>query len=417
MFKKQLFFFTNNALSKGMLLESLWHICTGKARKRAAEAHRRIASFFGLKPSQVYFFGAGRMGVYTLLKSLQLRKDEHVIAAGYTCVVLTNAVKFAGCNLRYVDISKEDFNLNTAALNAAITDKTRVLIAPHNFGIPYDDLERIKAAYPQLVIIEDVAHSFGSRTSSGKLCGTIGDAAFFSLEYSKPLTTGLGGIMLINNEELNPPFRESYEALPTMPKVMGLKILISLAVFNLTYTRATGFFQLNSIRVIRLLGLLYGTSHKEMEGEHPAHYPVKLRPSLASLLLPQLERIQSINQKRTAQVHAFSRAFAPFNDIEPLPLLGEVMVRYPILFKVQVPQTLIDAIKRDASAAGFTFGVWFNDVVHPAGSYRYGYEAGSCPVGEYIAPRIINLPVNAYHPPGQKDLEVLKTIFKKHGIQ
>ncbi len=416
MARKQAFFFTNNALSKAMLLKVVGRLLLARGKSMAQRVRGIISDFFGIEPSRLYLFAAGRMGVYTLLKSLDMRPDEHVIVAGYTCVVLSNAVKFAGCQIRYVDVRKDDFNIDTDKLLQVIDSNSRVLIAPHNFGIPYGDIDLIKSRYPELIVIEDVAHSFGSRDANGRLCGRLGDASFFSLEYSKPITSGLGGILLINNPELQAAFRKRYEALPYFPLSTSLKILLSLLALNLTYTRKSDFFQRAASRLLRSLGLQYGTSQGEIDGRKPEHYPAKLRHFLAAILLPQMEEIEPINQRRKRLVESYAEAFSAYRDIEPLSQKGEVMVRYPILFKEHVQKAQVDAIKREAADAGLRLGEWFNDVVHPSGSYRYGYEAGSCPVGEFIASRIINLSVNAHYPPRDSDINELKQIFEKHGI-
>jgi hypothetical protein len=59
-------------------------------------------------------------------------------------------------------------------------------------------------------------------------------------------------------------------------------------------------------------------------------------------------------------------------------------------------------------------GEWFNDVVHPKGSFRYGYQEGSCIVGESVSNRIINFPVTVQNQLNNKDLERIREIFNKH---
>ena len=78
---------------------------------------------------------------------------------------------------------------------------------------------------------------------------------------------------------------------------------------------------------------------------------------------------------------------------------------------------MIEEIKKDALSRGINFGYWFNDVVHPAGSFRYCYEEGACPVGEHIAKRIINLPINANYGHVEKECNDLHELFLKYGIK
>src|SRR6056297_3062908 len=104
MFTPQRFSFANNSLSKRDYIRSVMDIILGKSRSNQKKVTRLLGDYFDLTQEQVFLFGAARMSVYSLLKSLGLKPTDEVIVAGYTCVVLTNAVKFAGCAIKYVDI-------------------------------------------------------------------------------------------------------------------------------------------------------------------------------------------------------------------------------------------------------------------------------------------------------------------------
>lgn len=413
---KQRFSFTCNALSRSGFFSGIFQILTFRAGSASRRAISLLADYFGVSNEQVFLFGAGRMSVYSLIRSMNLQSDDEVIVAGYTCVVLTNAVKFAGCKVSYVDIDRSTLNVNTDKLLGSITEKTKVVIVPHNFGIPFTGIEMIKAKHPEIIIIEDAAHTFGSELN-GKKVGTVGDASFFSLEYSKPLTTGLGGIMIINNRSLLEAFTNEYNSLGKMPGKMVIRIMATLKIYALLYFKRTVFFQAKSLALISRLGLIYRTSQKEIDGQKPDHYPVKLNNSLAVFLIPQLKNIGKINAIKRKIISDYHDAFKEFNDLEPIDTEGNVLVRYPIVFKENVSIESLDKIKQMALEEGFNFGVWFNDVVHPAGSYRYCYVTGSCPDGEYVAQRIVNLPVNANQPLDKESILRIKAIFKKCGIK
>lgn len=416
MASKQRFLFTNNSLSKSGFLKGFFQLMLFQSGKNYTSAHRLLANYFKVDKSRVYLFGAGRMSVYSLIKSLKLTAEDEVVVAGYTCVVLTNAVKFTGCQIQYVDITTATLNLDTKALIESVSSKTKVLIIPHNFGLPYEDIPTLKAQFPNLIIIEDVAHTFGSTFKDGSLCGTIGDASFFSLEYSKPLTSGLGGIMLINNTDLLPAFDTEFNGLKHMRGSMVFKIIVSLGTFNLWYFKRTTFFQSASLRMLKIFRWQYRTSTKEIEGDIPDSYPVKMNKKLTCFLVPQLKRIEKINKTKRDLVQRYDEAFDQFGDLEKVKTEKQILVRYPILFKNSVSLETITAIKTEGRALGLNFGEWFNDVVHPVGSYRYGYEEGKCPNGEFVAKRILNLPVNANYPDLMNEIDDIAALFKKHGI-
>lgn len=417
MFTPQRFSFTNNSLSKSGYLGAVADMILGKSKANMAKVKRLLSDFFHMDRERIFLFGAGRMSVYALLKSLNLKSTDEVIVAGYTCVVLTNAVKFAGCAIKYVDIEKENFNPSVESLLQAIGPNTKAIIVPHNFGLPTNGISRLKSENPGITIIEDVAHSFGSRTASGELCGTVGDAAFFSLEYSKPITSGLGGIMLINNPDLLHSFQKDYNKLGQANSAMTLKIILTLGALNLWYYKSTSFFQSAAMRFLSMFGLRYATSQKEIDGEIPDNYPVKLSPKLACFLLPQLKQIEKINAGKKAIAEFYKRELDTFRDIEPIEISDTILIRYPILFKPGISLEKVNAIKSEARKKGYVFGEWFNDVVHPRGSYRYGYRSGECPVGEFVAARITNLPVNVNSKITATEMNEIVEIFKKHGLK
>lgn len=411
------FHFTNNSLSKKGYLFGLLQIILFRSKKSMGCTLDLLKDYFKVSKDQIFLFSAGRMAVYTLIKTLNLSKNDEVVVAGYTCVVLTNAIKFTGCKIKYVDIESETFNIDLRNLKRSITSNTKILIVPHNFGITCEYIHEVKKEFPNVIVVEDAAHTFGSKTLNGELCGTLGDASFFSLEYSKPITSGLGGVLLINNKALLPEFKKQYQGLDTMKGSNVFKLICTLGVYNLFFFKKTNFFHLNGIRVLRKLKLVYRTSQKEIDGELPNNYPTKLNPKLACFLPYQLKNIKQINNKKREIISLYNDCFARFNDINSAIREDNVLIRYPIFFKDEVSIETIGAIKNEGKMMGYNFGVWFNDVVHPKGSYRFGYNEGDCRIGENVSNRIINLPVNVNSTLNRGEIESVAALFTKHGVK
>jgi dTDP-4-amino-4,6-dideoxygalactose transaminase len=413
----QRFNFLSNSLSKSGFFLSLWNIISLRSKRINLIVQKKLAERVRVDERQLFLFGAARMSVYTLLKSLKLSADDEIIVAGYTCVVLTNAVKFAGCKVQYVDIDTKTLNLNLDLLYQAITHKTKVIIIPHNYGLTFDYITEIKKHNPSIILIEDAAHCFGSRDSRGEYCGTIADAGFYSFEYSKPLTTGLGGAMIINNEELLHSFSLEYDKIGFMAKSTVFKIIISLGGHCVLYSKSTTFWYINYFRILRAFKWMYVTSEKEIKGDLPSDYPVRMNYSISCFLLPQLKDLDRINQKKIKIATIYKNYFRQFEDLIQFDFNDDILVRYPILFADNVSMEVINQIKIEALVKGINFGYWFNDVVHPAGSFRYCYENGACPVGENVAKRIINLPINANYGHVESECQELQEIFLKFGIK
>jgi perosamine synthetase len=408
--------FVNNSLSKLGYLKAILNILFFRSSILKKRTTEEFVKFLTVDPERLFFFGAGRMGVYTLLKSLNFTEKDEVIVAGYTCVVVTNAVKFAGCQVRYVDIDPNTLNLNTELLFESINNKTKAIIIPHNFGVAFNEIRKIKTLYPEIILIEDAAHCLGSSDSQGELCGTIADAGFYSFEYSKPITCGLGGVMVINNPILMNSFTSYYKELPTMSKGNVFKIILTLGAHNLAYFKSTSFFYRNIFRILRLFNLVYVTSEEEISGDKPADYPVRLNDSLYCFLWPQITQIDDINAKKRALVETYFEAFGEFKDLRVVNHKNSVLVRYPLVFADYISSDKVNNIRQEAMTKGINLGVWFNDVVHPSGSFRYCYQVGSCHVGESISKRIINLPVNINYADMTNEIEDLVRLLKQHQI-
>ncbi|AEB10028.1 DegT/DnrJ/EryC1/StrS aminotransferase [Desulfobacca acetoxidans DSM 11109] len=356
-----------------------------------------LASYLAIPPERVFLFASGRMGLYTLLKSLALQPDDEVIVPGYTCVVVTNAIKYAGLKIRYIDIQSETLNLDTKLLLESITPKTKVIVVSHNFGIVYEDIPLIKQKFPHIIVVEDAAHALGSRFKNGRKTGTEGDAAFFSFEYSKPITTGLGGALIVNNAQLHPAIEELYNRFGFPPRFATVKVLITLFVQLLTSYRYTVCLRGLMIQGIKLLALLATTSKAEIQGAMPHHYPSRLAPHLALLGFLQMQEIEAISCRKAAIAGVYHKMCQEISGVYDIYNAEYVYVRYPVIFSETADQSRIDEIGFLVKIkTGIALGEWFNDVVHPKGSYRYDYKDYSCKIGEIMAQRIINFPINIH---------------------
>src|SRR5258705_2473525 len=104
----------------------------------------------------------------------------------------------------FADLGASTYNIDPAAVERCITEKTKAIIAVHLCGNPCDlDALKSLAERHKLVLIEDAAQAWGSKYR-GKPIGTIGSFACFSLQDSKPITCGDGGGVGSNDEKWGP---------------------------------------------------------------------------------------------------------------------------------------------------------------------------------------------------------------------
>lgn len=139
--------------------------------------------------------------------ALGIGPGDEVIVPSLTFVATANAVRYVGATPVFADIiSLDDLNISPTAINSLITSRTRAIIVVHYAGYPCDMPAILSIAKQHgLFVIEDDAHAVGSELNGRKL-GTWGDIGCFSFFSNKNMTTGEGGMMTTDNDDLAQKF-------------------------------------------------------------------------------------------------------------------------------------------------------------------------------------------------------------------
>jgi dTDP-4-amino-4,6-dideoxygalactose transaminase len=153
----------------------------------------------------------GTAAIEIVMAALEIGPGDEVIVPDYTFVATASAVLFAGALPVMVDIDPETYCIDPAKVEAAITGRTKAIIAVHVAGHPadLDALQEIAKKY-NLHLIEDSAHAHGSEWRGHKV-GSIGCAGTFSFQASKLMTAGEGGMIITNNSELEVRLRSVHD--------------------------------------------------------------------------------------------------------------------------------------------------------------------------------------------------------------
>lgn len=140
--------------------------------------------------------------LHIALMALGIHAGDEVIVPAFTWITSASCVEYVGADVRFVDVEKETMNINPDKIEAAITSKTKAIIAVHLFGCPakMDEIMEIARKH-SLYVVEDCACAIGT-TYKGKKVGTIGDIGCFSFHPRKAITTGEGGMCSTNDKEL-----------------------------------------------------------------------------------------------------------------------------------------------------------------------------------------------------------------------
>lgn len=143
----------------------------------------------------------GTVALEIALRALGVGCGDEVIVPPYTFVATASSVLSVSATPVFVDIDGDTLNLDPNLIEAAITPRTKAVIAVHIAGRPADmDSVLAVARKHNLFVIEDAAQAHAAAWRGTKV-GALGDLGTFSFQASKNLNSGEGGILLSNNEE------------------------------------------------------------------------------------------------------------------------------------------------------------------------------------------------------------------------
>lgn len=145
---------------------------------------------------------SGTAGLHLLVHHAGVGPGDEVITSPFSFVASANCALYTGATPVFADIDPITFNLDPDAVEAAITERTRAIVAVHIFGLPcaVDRLAEIADRHG-LALIEDAAEAVGARTN-GRLVGTTGAPAVFAFYPNKQITTGEGGLIATDDVAL-----------------------------------------------------------------------------------------------------------------------------------------------------------------------------------------------------------------------
>ena len=145
---------------------------------------------------------SGTSGLHLCVRGLGIGAGDEVITTPFTFIATVNSILFEGATPVLVDIDPESYNVDPAALQAAITPRTKAILPVEVFGntAHFDVYERI-ARDRGLHMIEDCCEALGGRLA-GRPAGSFGDCGVFAFYPNKQITTGEGGMIVTDSEEL-----------------------------------------------------------------------------------------------------------------------------------------------------------------------------------------------------------------------
>ena len=295
---------------------------------------------------------SGTAGLHLLCKIAGLGPGDEVITSPLSFVSSANCFLLEGATPVFADVDPVTLNLDPSAVEAAMTARTRAIVAVDMFGFPceLDELSAIAERHG-LALIEDSCESLGAEYR-GRPLGAHGPSAAFAFYPNKQMTTGEGGVVTTHSEE---EWRQ----------------LCSLRNQGRSYDGEGGWF--HHVR----LGLNYRWTDVQ-----------------AALGLAQLEKLDRILELRAAAARRYGELLGNVNGVETPAADDGDHRRSWFVYVVKLDGSLgrsavIDALRREGIATAE-----YVPCIHlqPYMRERFGFAEGLCPVAEETARRTMALP-------------------------
>lgn len=325
---------------------------------RVAEFENKFADYVGT--DYAVASSSGTTALHLALLSVGLGKDDEVITTPFSFAATANSILYTGAQPVFVDINPKTYNLDPNKIEDAVTDKTKAILPVHLYGQPadMDSINKI-ANENDLYVIEDAAQAHGAMYK-GKLTGSLGDAACFSFYPTKNMTTGEGGMITTNNDELA-----------------------------------------ETIRVLRSHGETERYTHTVLG------YNFRMTDISAAIGLVQLKRLDEFNDSRIRNAGYLTSHIKKINGVTP-PFVQDQIKHVFHQYTIRVDNGKRDKLKDYLNEKGVGTGIHYPKAIYEQKLYQDLGIKGDCIQGEKAASEVLSIPVH----PGLKlaDLEKI-TIF------
>ncbi len=334
-----------------------------------------------------FSFGSGRMALYAILSALNIGEGDEVILPAFTCEVVVICLLYRKIIPIYADIEPYSYNIDAEKIEKLITPRTKAIIAQHTFGVPCN-LERIiEIAHKYgIYVIEDCAIALGSEYK-GRPVGTVGDAAFFSSDRTKLISTQWGGLAYTKDKTIAKKIKEIYINSPFLPKRTIFNIALQLFFSYFLYSPYLYPIGRYIIAVAYKTRLFFDHLDDKKAFNLPKYYPCRLSNLQCAIGLLQLKKLPKFLEKRKRVINTYIRILKNKGVALNFDVYKDATLRFAFLIKDRK-----SFIKRWDKY--FEVGTWFYS---PAIGWeddleKIRYVKGNCPVAEFVHSHIINFP-------------------------
>lgn len=309
---------------------------------------------------------SGTAALHLALAALGVGAGDEVVTTPFSFVASANAALFVGAKPVFVDIDPETLNIDAGGIEKAIGEKTRLILPVDVFGLPCDMPAIMEIAEKRgVAVVEDAAEALGAEIG-GEKAGSFGDVGVFGFYPNKQITTGEGGALLTDSEEV-------------------AKLASSMR---------------NQGR---------GETSEWLEHERLG-YNYRLDEMSAALGLAQIKRIEEILARRARVAAAYTEKLGEMDEvIVPSELAMGRMKRSWFVYVVRFAERVDrDEVSRRLHDAGVSSRPYFPPIhLLPFYRKRFGFKPGDFPITERVSGSTLALP---FH--GKLTEEEIDTVCK-----
>jgi perosamine synthetase len=309
---------------------------------------RDFADYIGVKHAVAVVNGTVALDL--ALKAIGIGPGDEVVTTPFTFIATANSIYYQGAKPVFADIDPRTYNLDPESALEAISHKTKAILVVHLYGQPAD-MEALGevAEDHKLLLVEDSAQAHGALFMDRK-AGSLGDVSIFSFYATKNMTTGEGGMILTDSDEVA-----------------------------------------ERARLMRDHGQTSKYLHEELG------YNYRLTDIQAALGRAQLRRLDALNEKRIFNAAHLTGGLSNIGGVETPyvdPRVKHVYHQYVVRVKDDLPMTR-DQLARELEARGIGTAIHYPLPVHHQPLYRrLGYPQDICPNAIEASKRVLSLPVH-----------------------
>lgn len=346
--------------------------------------------------SEVYPCSTARGALALFLKSMNLSQGDEVILSAFTCLAVPTAIIEAGAIPKYVDIDPNSLNTSSETILNSISTKTRAIIIQHTLGNPAQVNSVLEYARKNdIFVIEDAALSLNSSVKSAKV-GSAADAAIFSFELSKTLSTGWGGLLLVNDSKLRKDIDITYSQVTELGYFRVLKDAVQTSVSALGHQPNFHFVGKYLIYAFFKLGLFrYSNIEDETELQFKKGFQFKMSGTCCLFAQNQWRGLNAVSEKCQSNYNYIKESLLDCGYIIPDKSQFEDEPK-----RVSSRISLLTSNREEFimyfNNNGIEVGLWFDGPLTPIPTKKeFNYNPHDYPNASRIASNIVNLPCHS----------------------